>query len=56
MSLKAILLAGGKGKRMRTTKAKVLHQLLGYPMIKYILRAVEDCGIKDIIIATGYQA
>lgn len=49
----AIVLAAGRGKRMKSKTPKVLHPLLGQPLIKYPLKAIEDSGIKEILIVVG---
>ncbi len=35
----AIILAAGQGKRMKSEKAKVLHEVCGQPMIRYVVNA-----------------
>lgn len=52
----AIILAAGHGKRMRSTKAKVLHEVCGRPMIRYVVEAVRGAGAKTIIVVVGYEA
>ena len=37
----AIVLAAGKGTRMRSTLPKVLHQVAGLPLLAYVLNAIE---------------
>lgn len=51
-----IILAAGIGKRMKSNKAKVLHEILGKPMIYYVLDTV--CGIseKNIFVVVGHQS
>lgn len=51
----AIILAGGKGTRMRAECPKVLCNVLFEPMINYVIRAVKDAGCEDICIITGYK-
>jgi UDP-N-acetylglucosamine diphosphorylase/glucosamine-1-phosphate N-acetyltransferase len=50
----AIILAAGKGTRMKSDRAKVLHTLLGVPMIRYVvdtaLRVVDD-----VVVVIGHQ-
>ena len=51
----AIILAGGKGTRMKSEKPKVMCEVLFVPMIKYVLDAVKEAGVKDICVITGYE-
>ena len=54
--LAAIILAAGLGTRMRSTRAKVLHQLAGEPMIARTLRAFASVGLRPLVIVVGYDA
>ena len=51
----AIILAGGKGTRMKSEKPKVMCEVLFVPMIKYVLDAVREAGVQDICVITGYE-
>ena len=53
MSVRAIVLAAGKGTRMKSATPKVLHQLCGRPMLWYSLRALRDAGIEDVVVVTN---
>jgi bifunctional UDP-N-acetylglucosamine pyrophosphorylase / glucosamine-1-phosphate N-acetyltransferase len=57
-SVAAIILAAGKGTRMRSTRAKVLHELGGEPMIARAVRAVAavEPNPDPIVIVVGHQA
>ena len=55
-SVKAVVLAAGKGVRMKSERAKVLHSLLGRPMIDYVLRSLRQAGVEDILVVVGHQA
>lgn len=55
-SVAAIILAAGKGTRMRSKRAKVLHELGGEPMIARALRAVASLEPDPIVIVVGHQA
>ncbi len=52
----AIILAAGVGKRMRSDLAKVLHPVLGRPMVDHVIDAVRAAGISRIIVVVGHQA
>jgi bifunctional UDP-N-acetylglucosamine pyrophosphorylase/glucosamine-1-phosphate N-acetyltransferase len=56
MSVAAIILAAGKGTRMRSKRAKVLHELGGEPMIARAIRAVAALEPEPIVIVVGHQA
>lgn len=51
----AVILAAGAGTRMKSEKAKVTHELCGKPMINWVIDAVKEAGVTDIIVVTGYQ-
>jgi len=55
-SVAAIILAAGKGTRMRSKRAKVLHELGGEPMIARAIRAVAALEADPIIVVVGHQA
>lgn len=50
----AVIVAAGRGTRMKSETPKVLHMVLGRPIIGYVLDSVRNAGIKDIITVTGY--
>jgi bifunctional UDP-N-acetylglucosamine pyrophosphorylase/glucosamine-1-phosphate N-acetyltransferase len=52
----AVILAAGRGTRMRSGKAKVLHTLLGRPLLDWVLRAVEAAGAEPVLAVVGHQA
>lgn len=54
--LTAIVLAAGLGTRMRSARAKVLHEIGGAAMITRVVHALEAAGAAPIVAVTGYQA
>ncbi|WP_435006286.1 bifunctional UDP-N-acetylglucosamine diphosphorylase/glucosamine-1-phosphate N-acetyltransferase GlmU [Tundrisphaera lichenicola] len=52
----AIILAAGHGKRMKSERAKVLHEVCGQPMIRYVVDAVRGAGARTIVVVVGYGA
>ena len=51
-----IILAAGLGTRMKSQKAKVLHQVMGRPMIMYVVETAARVTGAHIIIVVGHQA
>ncbi|MBT8333012.1 MAG: bifunctional N-acetylglucosamine-1-phosphate uridyltransferase/glucosamine-1-phosphate acetyltransferase [Desulfobacterales bacterium] len=54
-TLSTIILAAGKGTRMKSAKAKVLHEVFFQPMIHLVLKAVEPLQTKQSIVIVGHQ-
>ncbi len=54
--LQVCVLAAGRGKRMHSTQAKVLHKVLGRAMIDYLLHTVEELRPKGIAVVTGHAS
>ncbi len=52
----AVVLAAGKGTRMKSDKAKVLHELAGRPMLSHVLDALEELGVEQTVVVVGHQA
>jgi bifunctional UDP-N-acetylglucosamine pyrophosphorylase/glucosamine-1-phosphate N-acetyltransferase len=50
---RAIVLAAGKGTRMKSRVPKVLHELCGLPMLWHVLRALRASGIDDIVVVAS---
>ncbi len=55
MSARAIVLAAGKGTRMRSSRPKVLHDLCGRPMLWWVLQALRAAGIDEITVVTSRE-
>jgi bifunctional UDP-N-acetylglucosamine pyrophosphorylase / glucosamine-1-phosphate N-acetyltransferase len=54
-SLAAVILAAGKGTRMRSKMPKVLHPVAGRPMIRYALELPEALGASPVVVVLGHQ-
>ena len=50
-----IILAAGKGTRMKSDKAKVLHEINGKPMINFVVDAAKDIVGDNIVVVVGHQ-
>ena len=55
MNVRAIVLAAGKGTRMKSGTTKVLHDLCGRPMLWYVLHALRAAGISGIVTVTNAE-
>jgi bifunctional UDP-N-acetylglucosamine pyrophosphorylase / glucosamine-1-phosphate N-acetyltransferase len=55
-SVDAVVLAAGKGTRMRSDRPKVLHELAGRPMLAHVLDSARTAGIVRFVIVVGHQA
>jgi bifunctional UDP-N-acetylglucosamine pyrophosphorylase / glucosamine-1-phosphate N-acetyltransferase len=53
LSLAAVILAAGQGKRMKSRRPKVLHELLGRPMLAYVMDAAREAGAEPVIVVAG---
>lgn len=51
----AVILAGGKGTRMKSDKPKVLHKILDEPMARLIVHSLKKAGAERIITIAGYH-
>jgi bifunctional UDP-N-acetylglucosamine pyrophosphorylase/glucosamine-1-phosphate N-acetyltransferase/UDP-N-acetylglucosamine pyrophosphorylase len=56
MNATAVVLAAGKGTRMKSDLPKVLIPTAGRPMIEYLLDALEAAGMGTILVVVGYQS
>ena len=56
MSLEVVILAAGKGTRMRSKLPKVLHPLAGKPMVQRAIEAAADTGADKIHVVIGHGA
>ncbi|MGN0153949.1 MAG: sugar phosphate nucleotidyltransferase [Lachnospiraceae bacterium] len=56
--VKAVILAAGKGTRMKSELPKVIHEALGKPMVQYSIDAAMEAGAKssDICLVVGHKA
>jgi bifunctional UDP-N-acetylglucosamine pyrophosphorylase/glucosamine-1-phosphate N-acetyltransferase len=54
--VQALVLAAGKGTRMKSPRAKVLHSALGAPLLEHVLRAVAALRAEPIHVVVGHQA
>ncbi len=54
--LSVLILAGGKGTRLKSNLPKVLHRLAGKPLIEYVVEAASPLKPSAVWVVVGYQA
>lgn len=54
MSVSAVVLAAGKGTRMKSSLPKVLHPIAGKPMVQHILDTLSGIGVVDTNLIYGH--
>src|SRR5699024_3342171 len=52
----SVILAAGQGTRMKSKLHKVLHPILGRPMIQYVLDALSSASIEQLVTVVGHGA
>ncbi|HAG10386.1 MAG TPA: bifunctional UDP-N-acetylglucosamine diphosphorylase/glucosamine-1-phosphate N-acetyltransferase GlmU [Desulfotomaculum sp.] len=55
MQRAAVILAAGKGTRMKSELPKVLHKICGRPMLDYVTESLNNAGIENITIVVGHR-
>lgn len=54
MGICGVILAGGEGKRMKLNKPKPLAEVLGEPMLKWVINSVKRADVNNICIVKGF--
>ena len=55
MALDVIILAAGQGTRMKSGKAKVLHEIAGRPMLDHVVLTARSLGADRVAVVVGHQ-
>jgi UDP-N-acetylglucosamine diphosphorylase/glucosamine-1-phosphate N-acetyltransferase len=55
-NIAVVILAAGLGTRMKSDRAKVLHEVAERPMILYVVEAARKVAGDDVIVVIGHQA
>ena len=56
MSLNVVIMAAGKGTRMKSSRPKVLHRLAGRPLLQHVLGTAASLGATRTVVITGNGA
>lgn len=54
MEAKALILAAGAGTRMKSNKPKVAHEMLGKPLVRWVVDAARQAGCEDVHVVIGH--
>lgn len=54
--IKTIVLAAGEGTRMRSKKSKILHEILGMPMVAHVIDTSKKAGSDEVCVVIGHKA
>lgn len=56
MNFKAIILAAGKGTRMKSKYPKVIHKVCGKEMVNHIIDVSKKSGVSDTVVILGHES
>lgn len=56
MNFKAIILAAGKGTRMKSKYPKVIHKVCGKEMVNHVINVSKKSGVNDIVAILGHES
>lgn len=54
-NIKAVILAAGKGTRMKSDLPKVVHRIHGKCLVDYVIDAARGAGAEEICLVVGYK-
>jgi bifunctional UDP-N-acetylglucosamine pyrophosphorylase/glucosamine-1-phosphate N-acetyltransferase len=55
MTFSTLILAAGAGRRMKSARPKVIHELLGKPLVRWVIDAAQEAGSAEIITIVGHE-
>ena len=55
-SVDVVMMAAGKGTRMKSSLPKVLQKLAHLPLAGHVLEAVRTLGVRKVVVVTGHEA
>ncbi len=56
MAVRSVVLAAGQGTRMKSAIPKVLHEVAGRPMIRWVLDSLQGVELDQVVVVVGYGA
>ena len=55
MNTAAVILAAGAGTRMKSKKPKVAHEMMGKPLVRWVIDAAEQAGVARVVTVVGHM-
>ena len=55
-TIDVVIMAAGKGTRMKSQRPKVLHRLAGRPLLAHVLDSAAALGARSAVVVTGHGA
>jgi bifunctional UDP-N-acetylglucosamine pyrophosphorylase/glucosamine-1-phosphate N-acetyltransferase len=55
LAIAAVILAAGKGKRMKSGVPKVLHKVGGRPIIEYVVKTAKSLKVRKVVVVIGHK-
>ena len=52
--LNIVILAAGKGERMLSSEPKVMHEIMGKPLIGHVVERAKELSPSEIVVVTGF--
>ncbi len=52
----AIVLAAGAGTRLKSKRPKVAHEMLGKPLVNWVVDAAKEAGVSKVVAVVGHEA
>ena len=56
MNAAAVVLAAGAGTRMKSEKPKVAHEVLGRPLVRWVVDAAHEADVQRVVTVVGHKA
>jgi bifunctional UDP-N-acetylglucosamine pyrophosphorylase/glucosamine-1-phosphate N-acetyltransferase len=53
--VKGVILAAGRGVRIKSDLPKVVHPILGTPIVRYVAKSMKEAGLGELIAVVGYK-
>ena len=51
----ALVLAAGKGTRMKSDKSKLVHKIYGKELVKRVVETAQKSGVDEVVAVVGYK-